>query len=85
MSLPAGNKVIAVDNDFDTVMSAQSLPAAAGAAGACIEAMDMVIKGDVKNAFVLVRPPGKETEMVMGGAGARQSVGRKRVKKLRVT
>jgi acetoin utilization deacetylase AcuC-like enzyme len=44
--------------DPDTSMNPHSLNAALRAAGAVVEATDMVLNGDVKNAFCAVRPPG---------------------------
>ncbi|HSE26196.1 MAG TPA: histone deacetylase [Pyrinomonadaceae bacterium] len=44
--------------DSDTVVSMRSLDAATHAAGASCQAIDMVMRGEVKNAFVPVRPPG---------------------------
>lgn len=44
--------------DPDTAMSAHTLRAARRAAGAAVAATDMVIRGEVTNAFCNVRPPG---------------------------
>ncbi len=44
--------------DADTVMSPKSYEAALYAAGGLLVAVEAVIKGDVNNAFALVRPPG---------------------------
>jgi acetoin utilization deacetylase AcuC-like enzyme len=44
--------------DADTVVSMKSLDAAIHAAGAPCQAIDLVMKGNVSNAFVPVRPPG---------------------------
>lgn len=44
--------------DADTVISMQSFDASLFAAGGVITAVDAVMKGDAKNAFVAVRPPG---------------------------
>jgi acetoin utilization deacetylase AcuC-like enzyme len=54
--------------DADTHMSSGSLNAALRAAGGNIKAVDMVMAGDVTNAFVAMRPPGHhaETETPMG-------------------
>jgi acetoin utilization deacetylase AcuC-like enzyme len=54
--------------DADTHMSVGSLGAALRAAGANIKAVDMVLGGDVQNAFAAVRPPGHhaEREIPMG-------------------
>ncbi|MFW8593930.1 histone deacetylase family protein [Cribrihabitans neustonicus] len=54
--------------DGDTFMSPGSLDAAFRAAGAALRAVDMVLGGEVQNAFAAVRPPGHhaETETAMG-------------------
>ena len=54
--------------DPDTHASAGSLDAALRAAGANVEAVDLVMAGRAKNAFAAVRPPGHhaETERAMG-------------------
>ncbi|WP_370312175.1 histone deacetylase family protein [Sagittula sp.] len=54
--------------DADTWMSPGSVRAARLAAGAGIQAVDMVIGGEVQNAFCATRPPGHhaETETPMG-------------------
>jgi acetoin utilization deacetylase AcuC-like enzyme len=44
--------------DADTVLSADSFTVALAAAGACVAAVDAVLKGTDKNALCLVRPPG---------------------------
>ena len=44
--------------DPDTSMNPRSLYAALRAAGAVVKATDMVMAGEVKNAFCAVRPPG---------------------------
>jgi len=48
--------------DADTHMSAGTLAAAWRAAGAVIRAVDMVMAGEVANAFCAVRPPGHHAE-----------------------
>lgn len=48
--------------DRDTVVSLGSAEAALRAAGAVIHAIDAVVKGDVRNAFCAVRPPGHHAE-----------------------
>jgi acetoin utilization deacetylase AcuC-like enzyme len=48
--------------DADTVMSAGSAEAALTAAGAVIDAVDLVMAGDLRNAFCAVRPPGHHAE-----------------------
>lgn len=54
--------------DADTVVSMRSLDAARHAAGAPCQAIDLIMKGEVKNAFVPVRPPGHHAtaERAMG-------------------
>ncbi|QBF29743.1 histone deacetylase family protein [Thalassococcus sp. S3] len=54
--------------DADTWMSPGSLDAAFRAAGAAVKAVDMVLGGEVPNAFAAVRPPGHhaETDTAMG-------------------
>jgi acetoin utilization deacetylase AcuC-like enzyme len=44
--------------DADTILSKDSHNVALGAAGACVAAVDAVLKGDDRNALCLVRPPG---------------------------
>ena len=44
--------------DPDTSMNAKSLSASLRAAGALVKAADMVMAGEVRNAFCAVRPPG---------------------------
>jgi acetoin utilization deacetylase AcuC-like enzyme len=44
--------------DSDTVLSADSFNVALAAAGACVAAVDAVVKGAARNALCLVRPPG---------------------------
>jgi acetoin utilization deacetylase AcuC-like enzyme len=44
--------------DADTVVSPESFAVALAAAGACVSAVDAVLRGDDKNALCLVRPPG---------------------------
>ncbi len=48
--------------DADTWLSPGSWRAAARAAGAVVEAVDMVLDGEVRNAFCAVRPPGHHAE-----------------------
>ena len=54
--------------DADTHMSVGTLEAAYRAAGGVVRAVDMVLGGDVGNAFAAVRPPGHhaERETAMG-------------------
>ena len=49
--------------DADTVLSPGSGEAALRAAGACIAAVDAVMKGEAQNAFCAVRPPGHHAEI----------------------
>lgn len=48
--------------DPDTFLGPQTLKAARRAAGAQVEAVDMVLGGQVRNAFCAVRPPGHHAE-----------------------
>ncbi len=48
--------------DADTIMSPGTLTAARRAAGAVVQAVDMVMAGEVANAFCAVRPPGHHAE-----------------------
>lgn len=48
--------------DADTHMSVGTLKAAYRAAGAAVRAVDMVLGGEVDNAFAAVRPPGHHAE-----------------------
>ncbi|WP_065333507.1 histone deacetylase family protein [Tritonibacter mobilis] len=54
--------------DADTWMSPGSLDAAFRAAGAVVRAVDLVLSGEVRNAFCATRPPGHhaETDTPMG-------------------
>ena len=54
--------------DVDTVVSLRSMDAALHAAGAACQAIDVVMRGDAKNGFVPVRPPGHHAtaERAMG-------------------
>ena len=54
--------------DGDTFMSPGSVDAAYRAAGAVVRAVDLVLGGEVSNAFCAIRPPGHhaETETAMG-------------------
>ncbi len=54
-AIPARGKI---HLDPDTVMSAQSFAAIGHCAGAATAAVDEVMRGGVKNAFVALRPPG---------------------------
>ena len=47
-----------VQIDPDTRVSAHSFDAAMLAAGAAVQAVDQILKGEYKNAFAAVRPPG---------------------------
>jgi acetoin utilization deacetylase AcuC-like enzyme len=51
-----------VFTDPDTAMMPDTLRAARLAAGACIEAVDMVLPGQLTNAFICARPPGHHAE-----------------------
>lgn len=47
-----------LDLDGDTIMNPYSLDAALYAAGAVVDAVDLVMSGHVQNAFCNIRPPG---------------------------
>ena len=51
-----------VNLDADTAMSPASGEASRRAAGAVTDAIDRVMKGEAKNAFCAVRPPGHHAE-----------------------
>lgn len=51
-----------VQLDADTWMSPGSLKAASRAVGGAVRAVDMVLGGEVQNAFVATRPPGHHAE-----------------------
>ena len=57
-----------VSLDADTHVSPGSLEAALRALGGCTAAVDAVVSGEARNAFVAMRPPGHhaETETAMG-------------------
>ncbi len=57
---PLGAELLAVD--ADTMVSAGSREAALRAAGGAMAAVDTVISGDAKAAFVAMRPPGHHAE-----------------------
>lgn len=48
--------------DPDTIISQDSLPAARRAAGAVVQAVDLVCGGEMESAFCCVRPPGHHAE-----------------------
>jgi len=48
--------------DADTAMMPKTLEAALYAVGGAVQAVDEVMRGDVENAFVAVRPPGHHAE-----------------------
>ena len=57
---PKGDALVRIDPD--TAMNAYTLTAALRAAGAVIQAVDLVMEGEVSNAFCSVRPPGHHAE-----------------------
>ncbi len=77
--------------DADTILSPGSGPAIVEAAGALVAAVDAVAKGEVRNAFCAVRPPGHHAEsqramgfclinnIAVGALHARAAHGYKRV------
>jgi acetoin utilization deacetylase AcuC-like enzyme len=50
----------------DTDLSPQSFEVALHAAGTCLNAIDLVMAGDAKNAFCIVRPPGHHASAARG-------------------
>jgi acetoin utilization deacetylase AcuC-like enzyme len=52
--------------DGDTIVSKASYDAAVYAAGAPLTAIDLIMKGDDRNAFCLVRPPGHHAIAIRG-------------------
>lgn len=48
--------------DPDTIVSPETMPAALRAAGAVVAAVDLLMKGEMNNAFCSVRPPGHHAE-----------------------
>lgn len=52
--------------DGDTVISSNSYDAAVYAAGAPLAAIDLIMKGEDKNAFCLIRPPGHHATPTKG-------------------
>lgn len=52
--------------DSDTVISLTSYEAAVHAAGAALTAIDFIMKGEEKNAFCLMRPPGHHATPAKG-------------------
>ena len=64
----AGFTVMDPDTDEETVLSPTSLPALLRAVGAVQKAIDLVLSGEVTNAFAAIRPPGHhaERELPMG-------------------
>jgi len=50
--------------DADTAMNPHSLSASLHAAGAGVQAVDLVMSGEVDNAFCMVRPPGHHAERI---------------------
>lgn len=56
----AGKPRISLDPDTQT--SPRSYEAALMAAGGCLEAIDKIINGEIRNAFAMIRPPGHHAE-----------------------
>lgn len=52
--------------DSDTIISAASYDAAVHAVGSPLAAIDFIMKGEEKNAFCLIRPPGHHATPVRG-------------------
>ncbi len=68
-AIPAtGFTILDPDTDEETFLSPTSGPALSRAAGGVKEAIDLVMRGDVGNAFAAIRPPGHhaEQELPMG-------------------
>lgn len=61
-AIPHGDHVHHLECDHDTVVSRNSGEAALYSAGAGCAAVDAVARGDCKNAFAAVRPPGHHAE-----------------------
>ena len=63
-----GFAVMDPDTDAETVLSPGSLPALLRAVGAVQKAIDLVLSGELTNAFAAIRPPGHhaERELPMG-------------------
>jgi acetoin utilization deacetylase AcuC-like enzyme len=59
---PQTNTYRFVRIDADTAMAKGSDQAALRAAGACVRAVDEIMKGPIRNAFCAVRPPGHHAE-----------------------
>jgi acetoin utilization deacetylase AcuC-like enzyme len=59
---PQTNNYRFVRIDADTAMARGSDQAALHAAGACVRAVDEIMKGPIRNAFCAVRPPGHHAE-----------------------
>jgi acetoin utilization deacetylase AcuC-like enzyme len=59
-AIEPGDGLVALDPD--TFAGPHSVPAALHAAGAAVEATDMVVRGEANNAFCCVRPPGHHAE-----------------------
>jgi len=53
--------------DQDTYFTPETLDAALYAAGACVDAVDLVMKGNNRHQFCLVRPPGHHAERESAG------------------
>lgn len=51
-----------IELDGDTAMNPHTLKAALRAAGAAVEAVDLVMSGELRHAFCAVRPPGHHAE-----------------------
>ncbi|MDK2123637.1 histone deacetylase family protein [Parachitinimonas caeni] len=79
--------------DPDTAMAPHTWQAALHAAGAVVKATDLVVDGEVRNAFCAVRPPGHhaEIEKAMGfcffnnvAVGVRHALSRQGIRKVAV-
>ena len=88
---PQPEKIRRIDDD--TVMCSDSLAAARFAAGAVVQAVDMVMQKKAWNAFCAVRPPGHHAQSGKGGgfcllnnvaAGAMHAVSKYRLQRIAV-
>lgn len=52
--------------DHETLLGTGSVPAAIRAAGVCVELVEAILAGEVRNGFGLVRPPGHHASRVCG-------------------
>jgi acetoin utilization deacetylase AcuC-like enzyme len=60
VSSTAGRPMVSLDPDTQT--SPRSYEAALHAAGGCLEAIDRIMGGEIRNCFAMIRPPGHHAE-----------------------